>query len=93
MTPRRVKGSAGKGPGLSGSAPRVRFLPPGVSGEDLVAETFERLRPRAVWLRGEQRVRIRTVTTQTVTFAELDHGQSRCRRLSRSAFLRSSSPE
>lgn len=71
----------------------IRTLPPGVSGEDLVSEARMRLKPGAVWLRGDQRVRIRAATPTTVTFCELDHGRARRRRLARIRFLRSSRPE
>ncbi len=92
---RRAKGDGLLGPAPPRSAPRVRYVAPGISGLDLMEEQIAlgRLVPGRVWFRGPQRVRIVAVTEETITFAELSHGRAKQRRQSRVTFLHSSRPE
>ena len=90
---RRGKGRAATGAGRPSTAPPVRVIPAGLSGDDLPRVDLAALRVGSVWRRGCQRVRVRNVTSRYVTVTELSHGVSLHRRIPTAAFLRTARPE
>lgn len=92
---RRAKASPGAGIPAPANAPSVdvRVIPIGVSGQDLAREALAALRIGAIWRRGDQRVRIRGVTSRFIIVTELSHGSALQRRIPRAHFLRTSRPE
>lgn len=71
---------------------KVREIPPGVCGKDLVRAKEIRIAVGQYWRRGPQRVRIVKLSVQSVWFRELSYG-SALRRQARWFFLTEAVPE